>query len=226
MQDAVAAQGNGTSSPGVRTAIYERDSPDGICLHMVLPIYVYGHDALREETEPVQDNTDELQQLVDDMIETMYNASGIGLAAPQVGRNERMFVVDVTPMADDEDVADLPPQPMVVINPEIVAESEETAEFEEGCLSIPEVREIVTRPERIRLQYQDRELNEREVEVGSILARVIQHEFDHLEGILFTDYLSSFRRRLLRRSLRKIAHGETDTDYPLVTKDGETVPAK
>jgi peptide deformylase len=115
---------------------------------------------------------------------------------------------------------------MAIINPEIVAESEEQAEFEEGCLSIPEVREAVTRPERIRLRYQDRDLNEQEIEVGSILARVMQHEFDHLEGILFTDYLSSFRRRLLRRSLRKIAGGEVDTDYPLVTKDGETVPAK
>jgi peptide deformylase len=156
----------------------------------------------------------------------MYAASGIGLAAPQVGRTERLFVVDVMPMADAEEADDLPPQPMAIINPEIVAESEEQAEFEEGCLSIPEVREAVTRPERIRLRYQDRDLNEHEIEVGSILARVMQHEFDHLEGILFTDYLSSFRRRLLRRSLRKIAGGEVDTDYPLVTKDGETVPAK
>jgi len=193
---------------------------------MVLPIYVYGHDALRADTEPVQENSDELQQLIDDMIETMYAASGIGLAAPQVGRTERLFVVDVTAMADASEVDELPPQPMVIINPEIVAESEEEAEFEEGCLSIPEVREAVTRPERIRLRYQDRDLNEQHVEVGSILARVMQHEYDHLEGILFTDYLSSFRRRLLRRSLRKIAGGEVDTDYPLVTKDGETVPAK
>ena len=193
---------------------------------MVLPIYVYGHDALREETEPVETNSDELQQLIDDMIETMYAASGIGLAAPQVGRTERLFVVDVTPMAGEDEVADLPPQPMVIINPEIVAESEEQTEFEEGCLSIPEVREVVTRPAQIRLRYQDRELTEHEVEVGRILARVMQHEYDHLEGILFTDYLSSFRRRLLRRSLRKIANGEVDADYPLVTKDGETVPAK
>jgi len=193
---------------------------------MVLPIYVYGHDALRADTEPVEENSNELQQLIDDMIETMYAASGIGLAAPQVGRTERLFVVDVTAMADASEVDELPPQPMVIINPEIVAESEEEAEFEEGCLSIPEVREAVTRPERIRLRYQDRDLNEQHVEVGSILARVMQHEYDHLEGILFTDYLSSFRRRLLRRSLRKIAGGEVDTDYPLVTKDGETVPAK
>ena len=193
---------------------------------MVLPIYVYGHDALRADTEPVEENSDALQQLIDDMIETMYAASGIGLAAPQVGRTERLFVVDVMPMADESEVSDLPPQPMVIINPEIVAESEEQTEFEEGCLSIPEVREVVPRPQRIRLRYQDRELNDREIEVGSILARVMQHEFDHLEGILFTDYLSSFRRRLLRRSLRKIAGGEVDTDYPLITKDGEKVPAE
>jgi peptide deformylase len=193
---------------------------------MVLPIYVYGHDALREETEPVEENSDELQQLIDNMIETMYAASGIGLAAPQVGRTERLFVVDVTPMADEEEVQDLPPQPMVFVNPSIVAESEASTEFEEGCLSIPEVREVVTRPKSVRLEYQDRELTERELEIDGLLARVVQHEFDHLEGILFTDYLSSFRRRLLRRTLRQIANGDVDADYPLVTKDGETVPAK
>ena len=195
---------------------------------MILPIYVYGHEALREETEPVEENSDELQALIDNMLETMRNAAGIGLAAPQVGRTERLFVIDVTPMATEmkEDGEPIPEQPMVCINPEIVAESEATTDMEEGCLSIPEVREAVTRPERIRLRYLDREFEEQEMEVGSVLARVLQHENDHLDGVLFTDYLSSFRKRLLRRPLREMVNGEVEADYPLVTKSGETVPAR
>ena len=195
---------------------------------MVLPIYVYGHDALREETDPVEENTEALQKLIDNMIETMHNAAGIGLAAPQVGRSERLFVVDLTPMADEiaEAGESLPSQPMVVINPEIVEESDDTAEMEEGCLSIPEVREAVTRPERVRMQYLDRRLREQEVQAGGMLARVLQHERDHLDGILFTDYLSSFRKRLLRRPLREMVNGEVEADYPLVTKGDVTVPAR
>ncbi|PSQ51021.1 MAG: peptide deformylase, partial [Bacteroidetes bacterium QH_10_64_37] len=163
---------------------------------MILPIYVYGHDALRQETDPVEDNTEDLQSLIDDMIETMHNAAGIGLAAPQVGRNERLFVVDLTPMADEmaEAGEPFPHQPMVFINPEIVEETDETVELEEGCLSIPEVRETVTRPERVRLRYRDRRFEEQEIEAGHMLARVLQHERDPLDGILFTDYLSSFRK--------------------------------
>ena len=195
---------------------------------MVVPIYVYGHDALRRETEPVEENTDDLQSLIDDMIETMRNAAGIGLAAPQVGRTERLFVVDLTPMADEMAEAEepLPPQPMVLINPEIVEESDETVDLEEGCLSIPEVREAVTRPERIRMRYLDRTFEEQEIEAGHMLARVLQHERDHLDGILFTDYLSSFRKRLLQRPLREMVNGEVEADYPLVTQDDEQVPAR
>jgi peptide deformylase len=194
---------------------------------MVLPIYTYGHEALREETEPVEENTDALQTLIDDMIETMYAASGIGLAAPQVGRTERLFVIDLSSMAEEleEEGESVPPQPMVFINPEITAESEATTKFEEGCLSIPEVRETVSRPEQIRIRYLDRDFNEQERAVGSMLARVIQHEFDHLDGVLFTDYLSSFRKRLLKRTLRDIAEGNVDTDYPVVSKD-DAVHAK
>ena len=195
---------------------------------MVLPIHLYGHDSLRTETDPVPDNTEALQELIDNMIDTMHNAAGIGLAAPQVGRDERLFVVDITPMAaemedDDEPV---PPQPMVFINPEIVEEAPDTVDMEEGCLSIPEVREAVTRPDRIRVRYRDRDFEEQELEAGSILARVIQHEKDHLDGVLFTDYLSSFRKRLLSRSLRKMKDGDVAADYPLVAAGGEAVPAR
>lgn len=195
---------------------------------MVLPIHLYGHDVLRTETDPVQENTEALQELIDNMIDTMHNAAGIGLAAPQVGRDERLFVVDVTPMAAEmeEDDEPVPPQPMVFVNPEIVEEGADTVGMEEGCLSIPEIREAVTRPERIRVRYRDRDFEERELDAGSLLARVIQHETDHLDGVLFTDYLSSFRKRLLSRSLRKMKDGDVAADYPLVAAGGEAVPAR
>ena len=195
---------------------------------MVLPIYVYGHDSLRQDTEPVDENSEALQALIDDMIETMYAASGIGLAAPQVGRSERLFVIDVTPMADELRAGGetIPPQPMVFINPDIVWESDAGCDFEEGCLSIPDVREVVHRPEQIRIRYRDRAFEEHEQEVGSMLSRVIQHEYDHLDGVLFTDYLSSFRKRLLRRTLRKMANGKISADYPLMTRQDERVPAQ
>ena len=194
---------------------------------MVLPIYAYGHDKLREETEPVEENSDELQELIDNMIDTMYAADGIGLAAPQVGRTERLFVIDVEPMADEieDDGQEVPPQPMVFINPEIILESDATCDFEEGCLSIPDVREKITRPERIKVRYLDRDFEEHEREVGSMLSRVIQHEFDHLFGVLFVDYLGSFRKRMLRRTLRKMANGEVEARYPLVTAEDEKVEA-
>jgi peptide deformylase len=195
---------------------------------MVLPIYLYGHDALRQETEPVEENSDELQALIDNMIETMRNAAGIGLAAPQVGRSERLFVIDVTPMAAEmeEDGEPVPSQPMVLINPEIVEEGDTAVDMEEGCLSIPEVREVVSRPERVRMRYRDRDFERQEIEAGSILARVLQHELDHLDGVLFTDYLSSFRKRLLRRSLRQMTEGDVTADYPLVAQGDESVPAR
>jgi peptide deformylase len=195
---------------------------------MVLPIHLFGHESLRQETDPVEENTEALQALIDNMIETMHNASGIGLAAPQVGRSERLFVVDVTPMAAEmeADEEPVPPQPMVFVNPEIVAEGDTSVDMEEGCLSIPEVRETVSRPERVRVRYRDRDFEEQTLETGSVLARVVQHEYDHLEGILFTDYLSSFRKRLLRRSLREMKNGEVEADYPLVAKGDEPVPAR
>jgi peptide deformylase len=195
---------------------------------MILPIHLYGHDALRRETTPVEENTEELQKLIDNMIETMHNAAGIGLAAPQVGRDERLFVIDVTPMVAEmeEDDEPVPPQPMVFINPEIVEEGADEVDMEEGCLSIPEIREPVSRPERVRVRYLDREFEEQEIETGSVLARVVQHEYDHLEGVLFTDYLSSFRKRLLRKSLRKMTEGDVTAEYPLVAQGGEPVPAR
>ena len=185
---------------------------------MILPIRVYGDGVLREVTEDVKANSQELQELIDNMIETMHAAEGIGLAAPQVGRRERIFVVDVTPTFDDP--AELEAfwrQPMVFINPEITWESDDEEEFEEGCLSIPDIREVVVRPKQIRMSYLDRKFQPQEIEADDILARVLQHEFDHLEGVLFIDHISPFRRRLLRRRLREIARGEVEAEYLLHT---------
>lgn len=194
---------------------------------MILPIYVFGHDALRRETEPVTENTEAVQTLIDNMIETMRAADGLGLAAPQVGRTERIFVVDLLPIAGDlrKEGLEIPEQPMVFINPKITWESDSTGKFEEGCLSIPDVREPVRRPERVQVEYLDRNFEEQSYEMSDMLARVVQHEYDHLEGILFTDHLSAFRRRLLRRTLRQMANGDVSAEYPLRTADGDTIPA-
>ncbi len=180
---------------------------------MILPIYIYGAPILTERTVEVKENSEELQQLIDDMIETMHGASGIGLAAPQVGRSERLFVVDLTPMFEEEEAEGIGPQ--VFINPEIYDESEEDEEYEEGCLSIPDIREYVVRPEGIRMRYLDRNFNEHDIEADGMLARVIQHEFDHLEGVLFLDHLSAFRKRLLKRKLADMKKGSVEADYPL-----------
>jgi peptide deformylase len=180
---------------------------------MILPIYVYGAPILTERTVEVTENTPEFQQLIDDMIETMHGASGIGLAAPQVGRSERLFVVDLSPMVEDPEAENM--EPMVFINPEIYEESAEDEEYEEGCLSIPDIREYVVRPEGIHLRYLDRNLVKHDIEADGMLARVIQHELDHLDGILFLDYISSFKKRMLKRRLKEIARGNIEADYPL-----------
>ena len=180
---------------------------------MILPIYAYGAPILTQRTKEVTENSPELQQLIDDMIETMHGASGIGLAAPQVGRSERLFVVDLSPMVDDPEAEDM--KPMVFINPEIYEESDEDEEYEEGCLSIPDIREYVVRPEGVRIKYQDRNLEKHDIEADGMLARVIQHEFDHLDGVLFLDHISSFKKRMLKRRLKEIAKGNVDADYPL-----------
>ena len=184
---------------------------------MVLPIRLFGDPALREPAHPVTCMDDNLEALIADMIETMHNANGIGLAAPQVGRFERVFVVDISPLFEsmsDDEVAEMPDQPMVCINPEIIAESDEEEEFEEGCLSIPDILEDVVRPSIVRIKYLDSSFVPRQLEVGAMLARVIQHEYDHLEGVLFLDRISAFRRQMLKRKLREIARGETAAEYP------------
>lgn len=195
---------------------------------MILPIYLLGNQVLREETVTLEADSTAVQRLIDDMIETMHAAKGIGLAAPQVGRSERLFVVDVSAMADDFEEAGnpLPEQPMVFINAQIVDESEDDSEYEEGCLSIPDIHEVVVRPEALTLRYMDRDFKQHERTFDGILARVIQHEYDHVEGVLFIDHLTAFKRRLLKRRLEDIQHGHTAADYVVHAKDqGPIEPA-
>jgi len=186
-----------------------------------------GTEILRTETEEVASDSESVQTLIDDMSETMEGAMGIGLAAPQVGRTERLFLVDLSPLEEDllNKGISLPEQPMVFINPKIEDESEEDSEFEEGCLSIPDVHEEVTRPEAIRLTYLDRDFQRHDRRFQGMLARVIQHEFDHLEGVLFIDLITPFRRRLLKRKLSEIREGVSEADYPVfVSGKGVLLP--
>ncbi|MCY4001101.1 MAG: peptide deformylase [Bacteroidetes bacterium] len=184
----------------------------------VHPIRLYGDPILRQKTVQIDSVTQELHDLIQDMIETMHHAEGIGLAAPQIGRSESLFVVDVSPIM--EDVMELqdqpvPSQPMIFVNPEILWESDDEVEYEEGCLSIPEIKEMVYRSSSLKIQFQDVTLQEQVATFEGFLARVIQHEYDHLHGVLFLDHISSFRRNLLKRKLRHIRSGNIETTYPV-----------
>lgn len=184
----------------------------------VHPIRLYGDPILRQKTVQVDSVTQELHDLIQDMIETMHHAEGIGLAAPQIGRSESLFVVDVSPiMGDVMELQDqpVPSQPMIFVNPEILWESDDEVEYEEGCLSIPEIKEMVYRSSSLKIQFQDVTLQEQVATFEGFLARVIQHEYDHLHGVLFLDHISSFRRNLLKRKLRHIRSGNIETTYPV-----------
>lgn len=174
---------------------------------MIYPIVAYGDPVLKKRAEDIEEGTD-LQELVENMFETMYAAHGVGLAAPQIGKSMRLFVIDPEPMGDG-----LEDMKMAFINPEMIEELGEEWTFEEGCLSIPDIRENVSRQEKIKIRYYDLDWNEHEQEFDGMAARVIQHEYDHIEGVLFTDYLSGFKKRLLKSRLGKISKGNVDVDY-------------
>ncbi len=176
----------------------------------ILPVYLYGSEVLRTKTQPIAEVSDQTIQLIQDMFATMREASGIGLAANQVGREERLLVVDISDAEENKEA-----KPLVIINPEILAEDGE-AELEEGCLSIPEIRDKVTRAENIRVRFRDANFKKQEIEADGMLARVILHEIDHLDGVLFTDHLSATKRALLKSKLKKISKGEVETKYPVV----------
>ncbi len=185
---------------------------------MILPIVAYGDPVLRKKGSPVTKDYPGLKELLANMWETMYQANGVGLAAPQVGLSIRMFVVDTSPFADDEELNEeekalLGNFRKAFINARMDEENGDLWAFNEGCLSIPEVREDVTRKNRITITYEDENFETHTESFDGILARVIQHEYDHIEGILFTDRLSSLKRRLLKGRLANIAKGKVNVDY-------------
>ena len=183
---------------------------------MIYPIVIYGDPILHKKAVNIDENYPELDKLIEGMYSTMYKASGIGLAAPQIGKSIRLFVVDASPIAeDDEENTQLKDFKKVFINAEIIEESEEEWKFEEGCLSIPGIREHVERPEKIRMRYQDEKFNSYIEEFDGIAARIIQHEYDHIEGILFIEHLSAFKRSLLKGKLTAMSKGEVDANYPV-----------
>ncbi|MBS1773603.1 MAG: peptide deformylase [Bacteroidetes bacterium] len=189
---------------------------------MILPVVAYGHPILRKECEDITPDYPELKKLIADMWETMYKSNGVGLAAPQINRGIRLFVVDTEQIVenfDDEDRKQYPdekPIKTVFINAHIIEEEGEPWAYNEGCLSIPKVREDVHRKPVVRISYLDENFKEHEAEFKGITARVIQHEYDHIEGKLFIDYLPMLKRKLIKKKLDDISAGKVKTDYKML----------
>lgn len=179
---------------------------------MVLPIYLYGHPVLRAETEEIDPDYPDLKKLIDDMWETMYASEGVGLAAPQIGRSIRLIVLDGSVLADD--FPECKDSKMVLINP-ILDVIEDTAPVSrgEGCLSLPGLSENVRRVEHVRLNWLDENFEEQEQEFSGFLSRIMQHEYDHLEQMVYTDHISPIRKQLIRTKLNNIAKGKVSCDY-------------
>lgn len=183
---------------------------------MILPIVAYGNPVLRQKAADISRSFPDLSRFIDDLYETMYNASGVGLAAPQVGRSARVFIVDGTPMQERApQEKELESFKQVFINPQIIQQEGEPWPFEEGCLSIPGIREAVMRRPQVTIRYWDADWNEREETYSGLRARIIQHEYDHLEGVLFTDYASPLKKQLLQPKLLRISRGGFVEDYPM-----------
>ncbi len=187
---------------------------------MILPIVAYGSPILKKEAEEIDENYKDLDKLIANMFETMYEANGVGLAAPQIDKSIRIFIVDASPFAEVEEGEE--PDPMaaglenfkkVFINPIIEDEEGEEWAFNEGCLSIPNIREEVMRKPKIKISYYDENWEFHEEEYEGYAARIIQHEYDHVDGILFTDHLSPLKKRLLKKKLTNISKGDTDVKY-------------
>jgi len=189
---------------------------------MILPVVAYGHPVLRKMCEDIGPDYPELKKLIADMWETMYNSNGVGLAAPQINRAIRLFVVDTEQIVenfDDEDRKEYPnekPIKQVFINAHIIEESGEEWPYNEGCLSIPKIREDVYRHARVKLSYMDEQFKEHEQEFDGITARVILHEYDHIDGKLFIDYLKPIKKRLIQKKLNDISAGKVKTDYRMM----------
>ena len=174
---------------------------------MILPVYLLGHPVLREETEDITPDYPELKTLIDNMWETMYNSDGVGLAAPQIGKSISLIVIDGSPLADE--FPECKDFKLVLINPELeVIEDEEPVSRPEGCLSIPGVNENVKRHEHVKLTWLDENFQPHEQEFRGFASRIIQHEFDHLLGEVFTDHISGIRKQMIRAKLQNIAKGK------------------
>jgi peptide deformylase len=180
---------------------------------MILPIYGYGHPVLKKVGTDIGPDYPEFEKLLADMWETMYHADGIGLAAPQIGLAIRMFMIDTEHIEREKPDPNDQPLKQLFINAKIVEESGAKWQFEEGCLSIPKIRGQVERHANLRIQYLDEHFKPHEADFSGINARVIQHEYDHIEGKLFTEYLSPLKRRLIQKKLEAIKAGKIDTDY-------------
>lgn len=180
---------------------------------MILPIVAYGDPVLRKKAVHLKRDHPELKELIQDMFDTMYAAAGVGLAAPQIGKSIRLFITDGKPFEDEEkELADFK---KVFINAQILDEEGDKWVFNEGCLSIPGIREDISRCEHVHLRYMDENFNEKTETFTGLAARIIQHEYDHIEGILFTDKLSPLKKRLIKGKLTDISIGKVDVEYKM-----------
>lgn len=189
---------------------------------MILPVVAYGDSVLKKEAEEIDKDYPELKKLIADMYETMYAASGVGLAAPQIGKSIRLFIVDGSPFAEEDEEGEDDPKAegmenfkKVFINPIIEEEQGEEWGFHEGCLSIPTIREEVFRKEKVTISYYDENWELKEETYDGYAARIIQHEYDHVDGVLFTDHLSPLKKRLLGKKLQNISKGDVKVSYKM-----------
>lgn len=189
---------------------------------MILPVVAYGDPVLKREAKEIEEDYEGLKELISNMFETMYNSSGVGLAAPQIGKSIRLFIVDASPFGETEEGEDPDPRAegcdgfkKVFINPIIEDEQGEKWGFEEGCLSIPTIREDVYRKEKVTISYYDENWDFHEETFTGYPARIVQHEYDHIDGILFTDHLSSLKRKLLAKKLSNISKGIVNVSYKM-----------
>lgn len=180
---------------------------------MNLPVYLYGHPVLRKVAKEVTPEYQDLKMLLADMYETMYTSEGVGLAAPQIGRNDRIVVIDANPVADS--FPECAGRKLTLINPEIELLGDDTETRYEGCLSLPGLSEKVKRVEHIRLKWVDEDFQPHEEEISGFLARIVQHECDHLEGKMYIDHISPIRKQLIKGKLSDIANARIRCDYPV-----------
>jgi len=187
---------------------------------MILPIISYGSSVLKKTAKEITSDYPNLSELIANMWETMYAANGVGLAAPQIGLSIRVFVIDASPFVDEEnmsvkEIEIINTFKKVFINPKIISEEGNLWDFNEGCLSIPDVREDISRKEKISINFFDENFEPQKLKLNGLAARVVQHEYDHIEGVLFTDHLSSLKKRLIKNRLTLISKGDISVDYKM-----------